>query len=42
MSYSIESLAADCYEGTSVLINKLDIRNEEELNDYESFVTALR
>ena len=42
MSYSIESLAADCYEGTSVLINKLDIRNEEELNDYESFVTGFK
>lgn len=42
MSYSIESLAADCYEGTSVLINKLDIRNEKELNDYESFVTGFK
>ena len=36
MSYSIDSLTADCYPGTSCLINKLDIRDEEMLAEYEN------
>lgn len=42
MAYSLESTNADCYEGTSVLINKLNIRNEEQLMETESFVTNLK
>ena len=42
MPYSLESTNADCYEGTSVLINKLNIRNEEQLMETESFVTNLK
>ena len=28
MSYSLDSILEDCYENTTVLINKLDIRDE--------------
>ena len=36
MSYSIDPLIADCYPGTSVLINKLDIRAEAALASAEA------
>ena len=42
MSYSIDSLTADCYPGTSCLINKLDIRDEEMLAEYEAMVTTAK
>jgi cell filamentation protein len=35
MGYSMESLQDDCYENTSVLVNKLDIRDAETLNAVE-------
>ena len=28
MSYSLDPISADCYPGATVLINKLDIRDE--------------
>lgn len=39
MSYSIDTISANCYEGTSCLINKLNIRDEEKLNFVESQIT---
>lgn len=42
MSYSIDLLTADCYPGTSCLINKLDIRDEEMLAEYEAMVTTAK
>ena len=38
MAYSMESVAADCYEGTTCLINKLDIHDEDALAE---FVTSI-
>lgn len=42
MPYSLESTSSDCYAGTTVLKNKLNIQNEKELNDIEAVVTAYR
>lgn len=40
MSYSIEALSDSCYENTSVLINKLNIRDQKQLDNFEAnFVT---
>ena len=36
MPYDIEASADNCYEGTTCLINKLDIRDEEELASVEA------
>ena len=40
MSYSIDFTTDDCYEGTSVLINKLNIRDENELLSIEGTLTG--
>ena len=32
MSYSIDALTNDCYKGTTCLINKLDIRDNKQLD----------
>lgn len=42
MSYSITSIANDCYEGTSCLINKLNIRDEKKLDLVESQITVAK
>ena len=42
MSYTIESGTADCYEGTSVLVNKFNIRDEAELAELETVITATK
>lgn len=42
MSYEINSLSADCYEGTTCLKNKLDIHDEQILSDIESEITFLK
>ena len=42
MSYSMDSTSENCYEGTTVLINKLDIRNENELAEAEGIITGLK
>ena len=42
MSYSIDPLIADCYPGTSVLINKLDIRDEAALASAEAELVTVR
>lgn len=39
MSYSIDSLSADCYEGTSCLVNKYGIKDEAVLKELEATVT---
>ena len=38
MGYSIDPISDNCYLGTSVLINKFDIRDEAKLNEGESVV----
>lgn len=38
MAYSIESSSDNCYEGTTCLINKLDIRDEEKLEKVEAAI----
>ena len=42
MSYSIDSITDNCYEGTSCLINKLDIRDEKQLDIMESHITLAK
>ena len=41
MSYQLDPIDADCYPGTTVLINKLDIRDEDKLNDAEALATFI-
>ena len=42
MGYSIDPISANCYPGTTVLINKFDIRDEEKLNEIESVISSTR
>lgn len=42
MAYSLNSTDSDCYEGTHILINKLDIRNEEQLIKNETIITTYK
>ncbi len=39
MGYSIDPISANCYEGTTCLINKFDVRNEEQLASLEATIT---
>lgn len=39
MAYSVDAIPDNCYEGTTCLINKLDIRDEDKLNFVESQIT---
>ena len=39
MAYSIDALTSDCYEGTTCLINKFNIKDENILKDLETTVT---
>lgn len=39
MSYEINTLTADCYEGTTCLINKFGIINEKQLEKIEADIT---
>ena len=39
MGYSLDPISADCYEGTFCLINKLGIKDEEKLRNFEAAVT---
>ena len=41
MGYSIDPISANCYPGTTVLINKLDIRDEDTLNEAEAMATYI-
>ena len=40
MGYSIDPISANCYPGTTILINKFDIRDEEKLNEIESVISS--
>ena len=42
MPYDIDTCTADCYEGTSCLINKFDIRDEKTLAKVEAEITFAR
>lgn len=42
MSYSIDALTNNCYEGTTCLINKLDIGDEKQLDVLESQITVAK
>ena len=42
MGYSIDPISANCYPGTTILVNKFDIRDEEKLNEIESVISAAR
>ena len=41
MSYSLDPISDGCYPGTTVLINKLDIRDEDALNEAEALATYI-
>lgn len=41
MGYSLRSLNNDCYDGTTVLINKLNIKDENKLSVMERSITTL-
>ena len=42
MGYNIDPISANCYSGTTVLINKFDIREERKLNEVEGVLTSAR
>lgn len=42
MAYSIDPISANCYPGTTVLINKFDILDEETLSEVEGTLTAAK
>lgn len=42
MSYNLNVTNADCYEGTTILINKLGIKDENELKSSEALITAYK
>lgn len=42
MGYSLETTSADCYRGTTCLINKFNIRDEKKLSVLESDITLAK
>lgn len=42
MAYSIESSHDSCYPGTSVLINKLGIQNQAQLDESETLIVGVK
>lgn len=42
MAYSIESSQDSCYPGTSVLINKLGIQNQAQLDESETLIVGVK
>ncbi len=42
MSYKLNATNADCYEGTTTLINKLGIQDEKQLQENESIITTFK
>ena len=42
MSYSVDPITDNCYEGTTCLINKFNIRDEEKLADIEAKITVVK
>lgn len=39
MSYEINNINADCYEGTTCLINKFNIKDDAKLKSLEADIT---
>ena len=42
MSYELDFISEDCYEGTTVLKNKLNIKDEAELLENEALITTYK
>jgi len=42
VAYSIDSITAGCYPGTTVLINKFGIRDQGKLDEVESVISSAR
>ena len=42
MGYSIDPISADCYEGTTCLINKFGIKDEKKLSQMETLITTVK
>ena len=42
MGYSIDAITVDCYDGTSCLINKLGIKDDKKLKEFEAAVTLAK
>ena len=42
MAYNLNVTNADCYDGTTTLINKLGIKDENELKSSEALITAYK
>lgn len=42
MGYSIDPISANCYPGTTILVNKFDIRDAEKLNEIEGVISSAR
>ena len=42
MAYSIDPISANCYPGTTVLINKFNIQDEETLGEVEGVISSAR
>lgn len=42
MAYSLDPISSNCYPGTTVLINKFDIRDEGKLNEVEGVLSSTR
>lgn len=42
MSYSIDTLKSDCYDGTFCLINKFDVKDETVLKELETTITLTK
>ncbi len=40
MSYSLDTLSDGCYEGTAILVNKFDIKDEKTLDEIEQGITS--
>ena len=42
MAYSVTASTADCYENSTVLVNKLGLRSQEALNEAERVAVSVR
>jgi len=42
MGYSLDPISDNCYPGTTVLINKFDIHDEDKLSEVESVLSSAR
>lgn len=42
MAYSIDPSSNGCYPGTNILINKHNIRNQQQLDENETLITSVK